>query len=158
MFTSSYAVVFANSILNADGFVGVLKSFYDAAASIYKPVAMEAEGVRRPPHAGPLYGGCFTRATPRGCAPRGHTTPHSEVAYDLRYTVFYTDIRSILMILWHFKGTQNPAELNYITMGWGEGRWVASQEGAVNDMPAVDVPKWLSNGKHMTVRSARALD
>lgn len=85
----------------ADGFNGdtmsyIPKTYYDAATSIYKPIAMEAEG-----------------------------------------------------------GTTNPAELNYITMGWGEGKWVASQEGAVNDIPAVDVPKWLSNGKHMTVWSDR---
>ena len=43
-------------------------------------------------------------------------------------------------------GGSNAWDLNYVTVGWGEG-WGVGREGAA---PAVDKPKWLTNGKFQT--------
>lgn len=79
----------------ADGFNGdtmahIPKAFYDAAVSIYKPIALEAEG-----------------------------------------------------------GLSNVWDLNYATVGWGEG-WNADEPNANADVVDVDKAKWLTDGKAMT--------
>ena len=43
-------------------------------------------------------------------------------------------------------GLSSTWDLNYMTLGWAEG-WTAWEPDAVNNIPNVDKPKWLSNGK-----------
>jgi hypothetical protein len=51
-------------------------------------------------------------------------------------------------------GLRVLSDMNYNTIGWCEG-CQAQEPGAVNDIPDVDKPKWVSNGKAMSNWSDR---
>jgi hypothetical protein len=47
-------------------------------------------------------------------------------------------------------GLSNAWDLNYVTLGWGEGWHPDESENPLRDIPDVDKPKWISEGKAMT--------